>query len=320
MIYTESEKDSLDRFMRRESPLTKFYRSVRGEGQAASGTSAENDPFAGIAIDDLPDDLKEKLTKAKGSFATLQSEAKTAKEKADAADKLSKDHQARADRNFELLRKHNLVDSVGKPTVEGNNADDALTKALTDELVKTGLTPEAAATYAKIQLATNKVLKPELFKEIGANLNPMAGAVGEMYAGKLLAEAMLPKNDPDNYFTIPEIETNVKTNLDMLVKGGATINAETINNLKSMAFGQYFSQLKPEQRTEFMNRGQQQQSTQFGTGGPNFGSTGNFATLQRQQSQQGQAPAAANTETADAIRKTMDLMVKGTGVKLKGTK
>lgn len=315
MIITESEKDSLSRFMRRFSPLNEYARSVRNDA-SSDVVAAENDPFAGIAVDDLPDDLKASITKAKDAFATLQTTSKATKELADKNDKLAKDHQARADRNFELLRKHNLIKSDGTASVSGgDDGSDAMLKQIANALQQElNLAPDAALAHAKIQLAANKIIKPEMFKEIGTSLNPTFGAVSEMYAGKLLAEAMLPKNDPDGYFNVPEIETIVKTNLDMLVKGGATINIETIDNLKSMAFGQYYQKLKPEQRTEFMNRGK---SSQFSSGAPAFGSPG-FAGLQRMQQQQnGSAPRAANQETSEAMDKTMALMLRGTNIKPK---
>jgi hypothetical protein len=311
MIYTESEIDSLDKFMRSESALTKFYRSLRMEDQKPD-PSKEADPFAGIEIDtlDLPDDVKAKLTNAKTSVATLQQEKKTIAEEKKKAEELARSHQARADRNYEILRKHNLNDDPNKPLAGG---DDAILADMVKEIkgVIPGITDDAALANAKIQLAMGRRFQDDTFKRVEKGLNPYLGTTSSMYADKLLNEAKLPANDPDSIFAIPEVAKSVKESLDALVAAGNTILPDTVSNLKDMAYGKHVLSLKPEERQKLMEK----KETTFNTGGSQFGSGNPSVAMLQQRRQPGQAPVPANAETAAAMAQTLGHMKKGFNLK-----
>lgn len=300
MILTESEIDSLSRFMRAESPLASFARSLRME-EVKQTTSTDADPFAGIDWDNLPDDLKETLTKAKENVATLQQGAKDLAVEKAKSDKLAKDHQARADRNYEKLKQHNLEKDTGSPTATG---DDAVLAEMSKEIVNLvpGLTSEQALAQAKIQLAMGRKFQQATYQ----GLNPALGAVADMHANRLLSDAILSRNDSEGVFQIPEVMDSVKLGLQQLVQQGTTVTPETIVSLRNMAFGNHVLTLKPEERTKFM----EQKSTGFSTGGSTFGGqNSSVATLQQREGSG--KPVAANAETAAAIAQTMEHMKKG---------
>ncbi len=323
MILQESEKDSMRRFMRVESPLVANARSIRNEaedGKSGAGDEGKNvekeaDPFAGIDIDNLPDDVKATLEKARGGFATLQQETKAAKELATKNEKIAREQQARADRNFEQLRKHNLVNAKGESSVNSEDGDaekiEALARSFVAKVPK--LDMEVARLQATLHIESQKAGKAELFKEIGNGLAPALGTVGSLYAEKLFAEAQLPKNDPQGIMQIPEIAASIQDNLAFSVQHGQTITAEMVSNLRDMAFGKYVASAKPEDRAKLFDMKTESRTQGFSTAG-HSGSGGHFATLQRQQSS-GNKPTAANPDTQAAVEATLASMKRGFNLK-----
>lgn len=319
MILTESEKDSMRRFMRVESPLVANTRSIRNEveqGKAVADGEGKNteitDPFAGIDFENLPEDVRASLEKAKGSFATLQTENTESKKLATKNEKIAREQQARADRNYEQLRKHNLVNSDGTSSINSEGGEDAAKiEALAKSFVAKipSLNIESARLQATLLIEAQKSFKPELYKEIGAGLSPALSTVGNLYAEKLLVESQLPKNDPQGILQIPEIMEMVNSGIANLVQQGTTITSDTILNLKDMAFGRHVAALKPEERAKFFDMKPESKQQQFSTAG-HFGGQGNFAMLQQNREASGK-PIAANGDTATAVDATLASMKRG---------
>lgn len=316
IVLTESEIDSLNKFIRRESPLVEFARSIRNEGQPA--VDAEPEPFdllKGIDIDNLPSDVVEKLKAANSEFCNIAKSEKEAKELAKKNEQTARDQQARADRNYEKLRQHNLVDVNGNPSSTNTNDPEAqILQQLTDEFIKEGIDPKIAATHAKLQIKAQKVLEPNLFKKISQGLNPALETIGDMHAGRLLAEAQLPKNDPDGFFEIPEVANKVQESLDLLVKNGATITKETITNLVDMAHGSYLRTTPEDKRV----KPKKEEGMRFSTSGTRSGVKGNPQNRSAILQNQG-APRAADAETQRAIDATVAQLKMGMNFK-KGAK
>jgi hypothetical protein len=302
MIYTESEKDSLRRFMRVESPLTTYARSLRND--ASQAADVEPNLLAGIDVDNLPDDLKAKLTEANNQYKTTVKTAKDTAEAKDKADKLAREHQARADRNFELLRKHNLVDSTGKPSVEG--VDDpkvASLQKLQDKIAKQmNVKPEVAGQYAQMMQIALEEQEASIMQKVGNGLQSTFQTVSSLQSDRLLEGAMA--QDKDGILQIDTVYKSVKENLDALISQGTTIIPDTINNLADMAYGQYIKGLKPEEREKVLNP--QTVTPSFST---RRGGAVNAPVIPAHRG--GNEPIAANAETAAAVAQTVALMSKG---------
>ena len=310
MIYTESEKDSLRRFMRVESPLATYARSLRNDASASA--EVEPDLMKGIDVDNLPDDLKAKLEEANGKYKETFKTAKAKETEATKALELARNHQARADRNFEILRKHNLVDETGKTTVNAPDAKVASLQKSADRIAKEmNIKPEVASDYAKLFQIEREEMKKELMVELGTALNPTFQTVGSLQTDHLLNAAM--NNDAEGILQIKEVYDVVNDNLQALVQSGTQIIPETIQNLKDMAYGKYVLGLKPEEREKVLNK-------------PN--ATANFSTRRGGSAVADPVipvhcggtgtPTAANAETAAAVASTVALMTKG--MKAKGAK
>ncbi len=302
MIYTESEKDSLRKFMRVESPLVTYARSLRNDGSQSA--EVEPDLLKGIDVDNLPDDLKAKLTEANNQYKTTFKTAKEASAAQEKADKLAREHQARADRNFELLRKHNLVDSTGKPSVEGVEYPKfASLQKLQDKIAKQmGVKPEVAGQYAQMMQIALEEQEASIMQKVGNGLQSTFQTVSSLQSDRLLEGAMA--RDKDGILQIDDVYKSVKTNLDALIAQGTTIIPDTINNLADMAYGQYIKGLKPEEREKVLNPV---------TPTPSFSTRrgGAVAAPVKPNYSAGNEPTAANAETADAVAQTVAHMNKG---------
>jgi len=309
MIYTESEKDSLRRFMRVESPLATFARSLRNDGTKAG--DVEPDLLKGIDVDNLPDDLKEKLTAANDQFKTTLKEKQTSAAEKAKAEELAKQHQARADRNFELLRKHNLIGADGKPTV-GDVEDPkvASLQTLTNKIAKEmNVKPEVAGQYAQMMQIALAEQEKSILEKVGGGLRDTFQTVGSLQGDRLLAAAELA--DKEGILQIDEVHKTVKDNLDALILSGTQILPETIENLKDMAYGKYVKGLSPEEREKVLTTPIQQQTSSFST------RRGGIVSAPVTRTHQGGGePVAANPETSAAVAATLAHMKRG----MKGAK
>lgn len=321
MIYTESEKDSLRRFIQVESPLVSYARSIRGEAAAQSTatdgketTETTFDLLAGADIDNLPQDFVDKIKKANADLneaAKFKKEATTEKEK---LTKLARDQQARADRNFEKLRQHNLVDSQGNLST-GNTADAnelAILQNLEKALIAKGFPADVAKAQASVQFEAFKIFQPETLKQVGTALSPALATVGDLHATQLLTQAKASESLAP-YFAIPEIDKEVNESLAIMAQNQATITPDTIERLVDMAYGKLERTQTPEKRTELKEK-----IVSFNTKGTVTAGGGHNANPPSFRIT-GQAPVAANSETAAAMAETMARMTKGMNIK-KGTK
>lgn len=307
----------LENWSLKESPLVSFSRSLRMEAPA-SGTSEDGkgtetdpakiatlqNPLADIDLDDLPDDVREKIEAANKTLADATKNLNDTKVQAVKAEELARNHQSRADRNFELLRKHNMVDGQGNPTVSGSLADpeqDAMEKELTASFITEGMDAKQAASLAKIQARSFTVMGKNLMQQMGKRFSPVVESVSDMHATRLLENAVA--SDASGIFDIPEVDKSVRETLQLMVSNGATIIPETIENIRDMAYGKFLrgggKQVEPSIKP----------MTRMNTRGV-AGSGGQFAILPSTRGNDGK-PAAANAETQAAMDATVQVLTKG---------
>lgn len=315
MIIPESEMDSLRRFMREESPLTSYARSIRGDAAVVATGSDDSkeagektyDLLAGADIDNLPQDFVDRLKKANTELAELQKSKKEFAVEKEKLTKAAREQQARADRNYELNRKHNLVDGNGNITIGAGSQDAqelAILQNLENELVKQGFSIEIAKAQAKVQYAGYKVLQPEMLKNVGTALSPALATVGDLHATQLLNQAKASESLAP-YFAIPEIGKEVSESMAIMVQNGAAITSDTVERLVDMAYGKLERTQTPEKKQETKDK-----IVNFNTKGTTTAGGGNNPNPPSFRVS-GQAPVAANSDTAAAIAATMTSMKKG---------
>lgn len=282
MINTELEQE-LRAWLRPVSPMTAFAKTLRNEGESASQAStqeqqAASDPYEGIDLDELPDNVRAAIQKSRGEFTTLQTQATEAAQKAQKAEHFARQQQSEKDRLAGIVKKHNLPED-GKQQQQGDNRQANLAA----KFEKDGLKPEAALAYAKMFIENNDMVRKEILEE----LTPLAASLGNMQADTLLASARAA-NAP--VFAIPEINKMVTDNLAALVSQGSVVTKETIEHLTQMAYGS-IAMNTPEKLKPVAPQGI-----------PIFGqnlTTGNLPN-RSQQTQQG--PIATQSETVAIIQ------------------
>lgn len=322
MIITESEKDSLRNFMRVESPLTSYARSLRNDASSQAvesdvtktGDDKTYDLLAGADVDNLPQDFLDKIKKAQADLEKFQKDTKEHTTEKDKLTKQARDNQARADRNYELLRKHNLVDSQGNAsTTSTTDANElAILQNLEAKLVAKGFSPEVAKAQATVQYEAFKVFQPETLKQVGTALSPALSTIGNLNTLQLLGEAKQSETLAP-YFAITEIDKEVNESLAIMAQNGSTVTSDTIERLVDMAYGKYERTQTPEKKKET-----REAIVNFNTKGTTVAGGGNNPNPPSFRVT-GQVPVAANSDTATAMAATMERMTKGMNLK-KGKK
>jgi hypothetical protein len=162
----------------------------QGNSGNAQGGSQQADPskqnvapdlFAGIDMDELPDDVRSKLEAAKTVVSQTFTEKQQLEQRRTEAENFARQQQSRADRATSVLQRHNL-------TVDGSsnqNRPQTQEETIAANLVKDGLKPEIAAGYAKMLAQSNDINRQEIL----GNMQPLAATVAELQANQLLSSA-----------------------------------------------------------------------------------------------------------------------------------
>jgi hypothetical protein len=195
IVLTRLEEEEARAFMRPFAHSVTIARSFKGEEKVADDPQQQQqqkatepeDPFANIDFDNLPDAVKESLTKARLEFANLQTKATTAEATAKANEELARKHQSRADKFGTVLKQHNLDPDVKATQVD---PDAAELESLTQEFVKDlGLTPEVAKAHAKMHLISFKRGRESILKTVGEAVSPHLQTVGAMSVDRIIQSA-----------------------------------------------------------------------------------------------------------------------------------
>jgi hypothetical protein len=211
--------------------MTAFAKSLKNEGASdskpASQQTQPTDPYEGIDLDELPDNVRAAISKARGEFTTLQTKATEAETKASKAEHFARQQQSEKDRLAKVVKNHNLP-TDNNPPLQSNDRQAVLAA----QFEKDGLKPEAALAYAKMFITSNEMLRNDILRDI----TPLAASVGNLQADTLLASVQVEKAQ---VFQIPEVKQMVTDNLAALVSQGSVISKETIEHLTQMAYGAY---------------------------------------------------------------------------------
>lgn len=241
-MITPEVREELRAWLRSVSPMTAFALNLRGEGPGATQQGADAskvateqaqkvlDHFEGIDLDELPENVRASITKARETITQQSTSVQTATEKLAKTEQFARQQQSEADRLRTVVKRHNL-DADSSKANSGNLAD-AKFKERVDRLVAQGLKPEAAEVYAKMLSDEAEVQRKEIISELG----PLAGAVGGLQAQQVLSAA---ETVHEKFFAIPEVAKSVRDNVAIMVQNGNPVNDQTIQHLLSMAYGEY---------------------------------------------------------------------------------
>lgn len=274
---------------------------VDAQQQQQQTTDTVVDPFAGIDLENQPDDVKAALIKAKTEFANLQVTAKTKEAEAAAATDLAKKHQSRADRFHTQLKQHNLdPDGTQQTQVD---PDDAEINALAKEYEKQmGLAPDLAKSYAKMQHIAYKRGKADILRTVGEAVGPHIQSIGNMSVDRLLNNAAQEEQYADA-LSNDLIAQGAREILNTIVANGGAVDKNVIHTSISMAVGEQamkgnmpqHQQQQPQQTTTIRTRGL------FDNPPMNRGDA----------SRNNGAPVAKNEDTAKAVAQVTEHMRRG---------
>lgn len=304
--------NELKEWLRAESPLVSFARSIRGEGESANsddaskadGTGGDNkEPqikslLEGIDLDELPEEVAEALKQRDADFATLQNNKIESDKKQQELTEVARNHQSRADRLHEKLRQHNLLDD-GK---QGQRANDPV-EIYKQQFLKDGLKPELAEAYAKMFATAGNVTKDSIIKELTPVLGGLAQGVGDLSAERILQSEMLV----NPALAIDEVNKEVRENVSALVQNGQPVSRETIQSLIKMAYGE-IAMKNPEKLATLQVETPRQVTTSTRMTYPGAGHVVSPPNNRRDNG----TPTPANAETAAAIAATIGHFKRGT--------
>lgn len=309
IIYKELEEELRD-WMQPFAGSVRVAKSFKNEGEQEEKQEQKiepEDPFAGVDLENVPDDVKARLTELKVKFANLQSDTTKAKTEKEAVELQSRQHQARADKFDTELRKHNLHPTQ-QQVATGNPVEDRLTAKYVKELQ----IPEAQARiYAKMNAMAYEDGKADILKTVGEAVGPHIQAVGTMSVDRLLNTAA-QSNEYGEVLQNEYISAGAKQILNTIVASGGAVDQTTIDTAIKMATGEALMSGKYSMNGQQQQQQQQQPRTFGGNSttnppmrGPSFArNTGNGA------------PIAKNDETGRAATAVADAMRIG----LKGKK
>lgn len=241
----KTKETELNEWLRRESPLVEYSRTIRNEGpSAAQGSpegdagSADADPFANIDFDELPDNIRENLTKIKGEFGKYQTDLKELTEKTAKIEHYARQQQSRADKLQQTVQRHNLNPDAPAPQADPNDptSSPAYAKYLA-HFKSMQLPDEQAAAMAKMFIGASKIQQEEMENRFGTALRPLVNSVGNLHADRVLETAIA--QDQTGVMAIPEILNGVRDAIAVVVQNGNPVTPEIIQQLTNMQYGQY---------------------------------------------------------------------------------
>jgi hypothetical protein len=226
----------LSDWLRPVSALTAFAKSIRNEDGAQDDPSKAAkgeyvDPLADFDFDELPADQQERLKKLQTDHRAQYDEKARLEQKRLETEAFARKQQSRADSLESIVRRHNLADG---PAGGGNpvSADAKRIADLQAKLEADGLKPDAAAGYAKMLSTAGDLERQRIY----ADLAPLIGEVGILKANNELTAASVRFK---SVFDVPELNKQIRDNVQLLVEKGQPVDEKTVTHLVSMAWGQY---------------------------------------------------------------------------------
>lgn len=331
-ILDGSIASELERWNRTESPLVTASRSIRnedsanpsnenGSGDDTAGNSS--DPFDGIALDDLPAEVRDTVVAARERFTLLQTTAaQTAKER-DAAVQQARQHQSRADSFHNKLKAHNLLDQSGNPANPQPQGDPMRESVISKLMTEKKMDRATAEQWADIMGVVMPVYVENTVNQVAHTLTPLVQSVGNIQADRALNE--FAGTDTTGLMQVPAIAEAVTSGVKAIVSQNGHVDANIIKNLMYMSYGELQmtnpsaleSASNPQPQNPMLHHIVQPQPTIRVSGRatppgaimprPAFGGNppGNGA------------PMAKDPETARAVAATLGYMLSGVNVKKK---
>lgn len=271
--------------------------SATGTTAKADGGGTSEDPWSKINLDDLDDEARKSIEALRGQFATLQT---TLEQK----DQQVRQFQSKHDQTTAELNK---IKQGLQHVANGGVAPEAVPTGPTQEyisevettMVKSGVKPEAAKAQAPIMAQLLKAQEDAIMARVGAGVAPVANMVLNQQAEQAFNYGKA--TDTTGAFGIPEVAQAVWNSIIEIAKAGQPVNAETVQNLKYMHFGQHAEKNPAVFATLQMNKGVPPITSQGGrpnavsvtTGGYNYPGS-NFA------------PVGSNSQDPNAARTNLD--------------
>lgn len=268
--------------------------------------AVSDDPFKDIPMDNLDDATKAALEKARLGYAGL---SKAQKEQADKLTRLEQTaarYQSAADKAHALLQKHNLIGDGNGNNNFVKSPEDQQKEQLEQVYLKKGMQPAQAKAYAEIFVEGMNVLKPGILNEVGGVLGPAIGKLNTIAADRYLEHL---SNDAQSQMAlrIPGVRDSAKSILDTMIQNRQDINETGVKTAIQLALGEALmksggdltnlqQQLKNIPPVN-QNNNNNLLATLFGG---NLGGTGNFIPNLNNGGRNGNAPVAANDDTARA--------------------
>lgn len=300
--------EELREWLRPISPLTAFAKSLKNEGESGSPTDpskevkVDSDPLAGLDLDELPTDVKERITKLKDAYEDTFKKNTELEDRRKQSEEFGRKQQSEAMQAKAVIRAHNLD---GQPAVQQSPEQQAIQSRF-ERLKADGMDEKNATIYAKLFAAEAKQQREEIF----ATLGPLVGSVGSMQADRVLSDA---KQGYQQVFANNELSQQIYQNVGNLVKSGTPVTKETVDHLVSMAWGSHILKNPDALKS-------QMQHTQ--TGLPNFGnnpfnSGGGYVPPQQGANQ---GPQATQNETVTIMSAVSAELMREVNASKKGRK
>lgn len=226
--------------------------TVSGTGGAQTPAPSNNpedqqqkivDHFEGIDLDELPDNVRGAVQKARESITTLSTSASTSERQRAQAEIFARQQQSKADKLAAVVSKHNLdPDASSKPNLAGDKHAERVARIMG---TVPGISKELAETQARMLGAEADELRKEILSQVGA----VAQNVNHVNAAQVLSAKEIEKAE---FFAIPEVGKLVRDNVAVLVGQGQEVSSQAVDHLISLAVGQHLINggKMPEKQTE----------------------------------------------------------------------
>lgn len=275
-------------------------------GADPNNPTAPADPFAGIELDNLPEEVRAAVVAGRTQFATLQTNVAKATADAQRLEAERREFQSRADRNEALLRKHNL-DPNGQQQQQQQSPAQVLEKELYDSYIAGGVDENNAKAWAKMNSITGSVLRKGILTEVGSAVTPHMQNTASLMVDRLLDQACTDPNLGQHLDDQKTYDT-VRQYLQTLAQNGNNVDQPTIDTTVKMVVGERLMKGDFQQQQQQQYEPQQRQQVRGGSrGGNGAGFHGHVIPPNNNQ----QGPQAANLETANAINQVTLAMRRG---------
>jgi hypothetical protein len=283
----------------------------------------DEDPFKDLSLDNLDDNTKAIIEKAKLSHATLSKGLKETQEKVGKIENVARQYQSTADRAISKLREHNLLDD-GRPAATRQTPEEQQEEALAAAYVKSGMQEPVAKQLAKTMMVGFGVLRPNILNEVGTVFGPQIGKLNGLAADRYLDDASA---SPESQLALkfPGVRDGARQIIDTMIQNRQDISKSSVDVAVKMALGEammkggngdvtnLLTQMKTGQPPQQQQQQQQQPSLLSAFFGGHLGGAGN-APVTFGNGGTG-APVAKNEDTARAAGKLAEIMDRQIGKK-----